>query len=287
LTPDIRALGSDDAFEWEPAGDRLRAFGPAAWPVLLRALEHEEPAVREGIVGVFAAATGADDAVREGLARVVRSDPEADVRAVAVPVVRKVGGEKSADVIVAALYDASPVVRHKAITACTDLCTGDAALARLVALALTDEPLTNALQAKRVLWSLTADGRNAAIVAKIHAATVAASSESDHSQGSAERRTALAALLLAEIGDGSRLDVVARAVRPGEDDAIRIHALHALGRLGSEGDVPLVVNQLQDGAVGIYAYDALRRMSQRGVAAAATAATGYTGPRSPEPLPRP
>ena len=288
VTADIRALGSDDAFEWEPARDRLSALGPAAFPALLRALEGEGPAVREGVVGVLASATEANDAVRDGLGRVVRSDPEVAVREVAVPALRKLAGRKSHDVVVAALDDPSPVVRRKAITACTDLCTGDAALARLVALALTDEPLPNALQAKRVLWRLTAEGGNTEIAEKIRAATIAASSASDgSSRESAARRTLLAALLLAEIGDDSRLDAVAVATRPGQPDAIRVHALHALGRLGGEDRVALVAEQQQDAQVGVYAHDALRRMSERGIAAAAEAATSYKGPRPPQPLPRP
>jgi len=288
VTADLRALGSDDAFEWEPAADRLSALGPAAWPALLRALEREGPAVREGIVGVLASATEANDAVRQGLGRVARRDPEVAVREVAVPALRKLAGKKSYDVVVAALDDPSPVVRRKAITACTDLCTGDAALARLVALALTDEPLPNALQARRVLWSLTAEGRNAEIVGKIRADTIATSHASDGSSGeSAERRTLFAALLLAEIGDDSRLDEVARATRADQPDAIRIHALHALGRLGGEDRVALVAELQQDAQVGVYAHDALRRMSERGVAGTTEAATSYTGPRPPQPLPRP
>lgn len=288
VTADIRALGSDDAFEWEPARDRLSALGPAAWPALLRALEGEGPAVREGAVGVLASAPEANDAVRDGLGRVVRSDPEVAVREVAVPALRKLAGEKSHDVVVAALDDPSPLVRRKAITACTELCTSDAGLARLVTLALTDEPLPNALQAKRVLWGLTAEGGNTEIAGKIRAATIAASSASDGSSPeSAARRTLLAALLLAEIGDDSRLDAVALATRPGQPDAIRVHALHALGRLGGEDRVALVAAQQQDTQVGVYAHDALRRMSERGIASATEAAKTYTGPRPPQPLPRP
>jgi len=288
VTADVRALGSDDAFAWEPAADRLRALGPAAWPALLRALEHEGPAVREGIVGVLASATEANDAVRQGLERVVQSDPEAAVREVAVPALRKLAGAKSRDVVVAALEDPSPEVRRKAITACTDLCTGDAVLARLVALALADEPVANALQAKRVLWSLTGEGSDAEIAAKIRAATIAASNARDGSSGEpAERRTLLAALLLAEIGEATRLDTLVLATRPDQPDAIRVHALHALGRLGGEDRVALVAELQQDAAVGVYAHDALRRMSERGIAPAAAAAARYTGPRPPQPLPRP
>ena len=102
VTADVRALGSDDAFGWEPARDRLSALGPAAFPALLRALEHERPAVREAIVGVFADAPQTDDAVRRGVARAARNDPEAGVRAVAVPALRRIAGADSHDVVVAA-----------------------------------------------------------------------------------------------------------------------------------------------------------------------------------------
>jgi len=288
LTADVRALGSDDAFEWEPAANRLSALGPAAWPALVRALEREGPAVRVGIVGVLASGSEADDAVRQGLARVARKDPEVEARADAVAALRKLAGKQSRDVVVAALDDPSPEVRRKAIIACTELCTDDAALARLVALALGDEPVSNALQARRVLWSLTADGRNAEVVTKIRAATVAAAKPAaGASQDAAARRALLAALLLAELGDDAQLDALARAARPGVDDAIRIRALHAIGRLGGGDRVALVAELQQDPAVGVYANDALRRMSERGIAGAADAATRYTGPRPPELLPRP
>lgn len=290
VTADIRALGSDDAFEWEPAADRLRALGPAASPALLRALEREGAAVREAIVGILSSLTEASDAVRQGLSRVARRDPEVEVRADAVLAVRKLAGEQSRDVVVAALDDSSPAVRRKAITACTDLCTDDAALGRLVGLALGDEPVSNALQAQRVLWKLTADGREVAIVEKIRTETAAAArATGGPDRDAAAQRAVLAALLLAELGDDTQLDALARATRPGENDAIRIRALHAIGRLGGADHVAQVAAlQQAPGAGGVYANDALRRMSERGVAGAAEAATRYTGPRPPQQLlPRP
>jgi len=286
VTADIRALGSDDAFVWEPASDRLAALGPAAWPALLRALDREGPAVREAIVGILASGTEADDAVRERLARVARRDPEPDVRSVAVPALRKLAGAASRDVVVAVLDDPSPAVRRKAITTCPGLCTDEAALARLVALALGDEPLSNALQAKRVLWSLTADGSDAAVVAKVRAASIAAARDAAPA-GAAERRTLLAALLLAEIGDDARLGDVARATGTDQPVELRGHAIHALGRLGGAEHVALLAGLQQDAAVGIYAHDALRRMAARGIPAAGEAAARHTGPRAPQPLPRP
>ena len=282
VTADVRALGSDDAFVWEPASERLAALGPAAWPALLRALDREGPAVREAIVGVLASGPDADEGVRERLGRVARKDPEPEVRGVAVQAVRKLAGAASRDVVVAALDDPVPAVRRKAITACTGLCTDDAALARLVALALGDEPLSNALQARRVLWSLTADGGNAAVVAQVRAATIAAAPV----EGT-ERRTLLAALLLAELGDDARLDDVARATHADQPVELRLHAVHALGRIGGADRVALLDALLQDPAVAIHAHDALRRMSARGVATAGEAADRHTGPRAPQPLPRP
>jgi hypothetical protein len=286
VTADVRALGSDDAFVWEPASERLAALGPAAWPALLGALDREGPAVREAIVGILASGTEADAVVRERLGRVARNDPEAEVRAVAVPALRKLAGAGSRDVVVAALDDPSPAVRRKAITACTGLCTDDAALARLVALALGDEPLANALQARRILWSLTADGGNADVVAKVRAGAIAAAPDGG-AAAAAEHRALLAALLLAEIGDDARLDDVARATRADQPVELRIHAVHALGRLGGTERVALVAGLLQDPALAIHAHDALRRMAARGVATAGEAAERHSGPRAPQPLPRP
>jgi HEAT repeat protein len=290
VTEDVRALGSEDAFEWEPASDRLSALGSAAWPVLLRALENEGPAVREGIVSVFLSGTDADDSVLTGLGRVARRDPEDPVRVVAVQALRKLGGEKSSDVIVAALGDPSPVVRRAAITACTKLCTTDAALARLVELALADEPLSNALQAQRVLSELTSEGKDAATTGKVRAGAQVALQERPREaveQGGGDQRLLLAALLLARVDDSSRLDLLAAAAKPDQPQALRGHAVHALGRLGTADQVPLLADLLRDPGVSIYAYDALRRMSERGIAEAQVPVSTYTGARAPDLLPRP
>lgn len=288
VTADVRALDNEDAFVWEPARDRLSALGPAAFPSLLRALEHEGPAIREAIIGILADSATSDEAVRSGVARAARNDAEADVRAVAVPAIRKLAGRDSRDLVVAALDDPSPVVRRKAITACTALCSDDAALTRLVTLATGDEP--NALQAKRVLWSLTDEGRNASVVATVRAQALAASrTGADTASGvvSEERRTALAALLLAELGDDSQLDVIARATGPEQRIEVRLHAIHALGRLGGADRVALLAALQQEPATAIYAHDALRRMAERGVDGAGDAAASHTGPHAPQLLPRP
>lgn len=298
VTPDIRALGSDDLFDSEPAADRLSALGPAGWPALVRALEREGPAVREAVVGILASSASPDDLVKQGVVRAARNDAEPDVRAAAVSALRKIAGKQGYDVVIAALGDPSPVVRRQAIIACSGLCTDDVALARLVGLALADEPLANALQAKRVLWKLSAEGANAEIVGTIRSNAIAASRVSDGSGGasrasdgsggaSREQRTLLAALLLAEFGDDSRLDDVARATRADQPAAIRIHALHAMGRLGGADRVAFVGGLQQDASVAVFANDALRRMSERGIAGASEAAAGYTGPRPPQMLPRP
>ena len=287
VTADVRALGSDDAFVQEPARDRLSALGPAAFPALLRALENEGPAVREAIVGIFADAPQTDESVRRGVARAALKDPEAGVRAVAVPALRRIAGADSRDVVVAALGDPDPAVRRKATTACTKLCTDDAALTSLVALALDDEPLSNALQAKRVLWTLTDDGHDAALVDRVRTATLTASGKGASASRASERRALLGALLLAELGDTSQLDAVARATGSAQPIEIRIHAVHALGRLGGADRVALVAGLQRDPAVAIHANDALRRMSGRGVAGAAEAAASHTGPHAAQPLPRP
>jgi HEAT repeat protein len=287
VTEDVRALGSDDLFEWEPASDRLSALGAAAWPVLLRALETEGPPVREGIVGVLASGTDADDSVLQGLGRVARQDPEEPVRVVAVQALRKLGGEKSSEVVIAALGDPSPAVRRVAILACTGICTSDAALARLVELALADEPLPNALQAQRILYGLTSQGQAAAITAKVRSGATAALEKGRAHGSGGDRQALLSALLLAQLDDASRLDVLAAATAPDQPEALRAHAVHAIGRLGTADQVPLVAELLRDPAVSLYAYDALRRMSERGIAAAEPPASRYTGPRAPMLLPRP
>jgi HEAT repeat protein len=287
VTEDVRALGSEDLFEWEPASDRLSALGSAAWPVLLRALEIEGPAVREGIVGVLLSGTEADASVLQGLGRVARQDPEEAVREVAVQALRKLGGGKSSDVVVAALGDPSPAVRRVAILACKGICTSDAALARLVELALADEPLPDALLAQRILYELTSEGQEAAIAGKVRSGAAAALEKGGAQGSGGDRRALLAALLLAQLDDASRLDLLAVATIPDQPPDLRTQAVHALGRLGGDDQVSLLTELLRDAAVSLYAYDALRRMSERGVAAARQPAATYTGQRAPTLLPRP
>lgn len=291
VTEDVRALGSDDLFESEPAAERLGALGAAAWPALIRALEAEDTPVREGIVGVLATSSGAgaDDAVVRALGRAARGDPEVAVRVAALSALRRVAGAKGYEAVRTALDDPDPTVRREAITACKGICRSADALGRLVALALADEPLPNALQARRVLWSLTSEGADEEIVARIREQGRAAlRARAGGSEAAPERRELLAALLLAELDDTSALDVVARATRAGET-ALRVHALHALGRLGDASHVPLLAEWLhdEDPTLALYAYDALRRMSERGIAAADPVAVTYGGPRPQNLLPRP
>jgi HEAT repeat protein len=287
VTEDVRALGSEDLFEWEPASDRLTALGAAAWPVLLRALETEGPAVREGIHALLLSGTVADESVLQGLGRVARHDPEEAVREVAVQALRKLGGEKSTDVVVAALDDPSPAMRRVAILACKGICRSDAALARLVELAVADEPLPDALLTQRILNELTSEGQEAAIAAKVRSGAAAALAKAGAEGSASDRRALLAALLLAQLDDASRLDLLAAATTPDQPADLRTQAVHAIGRLGAADQVPLLTELLRDPAASLYAYDALRRMSERGIAAAQQAAATYTGPRAPILLPRP
>lgn len=288
VAADIRALGSDDAFDSSPAAERLALLGPAAFPVLLRALAEEGPTAREAIVGLLADAPPTDAGVNRALARVARSDPEPGVRAVAIAAVHKLRGREGAPVLVAALDDPSPVVRHRAILACADACPGDAALARLVGLAIDDEPISNALEAQRALRGLSAEGADPARTAAIRRLAIAAvPADGGANPGGGSPRELRAAILLGELGDDSRLDAIAHAAGAGQPLGLRVPAIHALGRLGGADRVALLAGLLGDRDVAIHAHDALRRMASRDIAQADEAIAHYTGPRSPHPLPRP
>jgi HEAT repeat protein len=134
---------------------------------------------------------------------------------------------------------------------------------------------------------LTSEGRAAATVGKVRAGAAAALEEAAGQRDRRGRRTLLAALLLAELDDASRLDLLVEAAKPDQPAAIRAHAVHAIGRLGGTDHVPVLAELLKDPEVSVYAYDALRRMSERGLAAAEQPASTYVGQRPPKPLPRP
>jgi hypothetical protein len=138
----IRALGSDDLFESDPAEDALVSLGPAAIPVLENALAREPPAVRAGAIAVlWRLQLPESDRL---LIRAATEDPDAEVRYEAVRTLDDVRDPGRVAAVESALADLSDRVRMAAAQLCARLCTSETGIERLAALALVDPGMTAA-----------------------------------------------------------------------------------------------------------------------------------------------
>lgn len=280
---DIRAVGSDDLDTSEPAADRLVALGPDAVPALKMALGREPPAVRLGVVEVLgriddpeAAAALVDAAVRDG---------DAEVRATAI---RALGTgaapEAVRPVVEAALADPSPAIRLAAAGACAALCSSPAALDRLVALAIDDQPLPNGIAARAAVIQIVKRGEPAraeSVRAAIQARTPLALSRGE------DAAALRAALVASDIGEASGRATLVGAVRGEAPPLLRLQAVYALGFVGDEGAVQALAALDGQPGVGEYGYDALRRLAARNIGGAQRALDAWRGSRPAGELPPP
>jgi len=279
LTTEIRALGSDDLFESDPAEAKIVALGPAALPALGLALEREPPAVRAGVVGALARLHTPETAP---LLVTAAHDPAEEVRSAAVDALGGLADPRGQGVVEAALHDPGARVRLFAARACAALCSSPAALARLVEIALDDESLPASSWARASLRELL--GRDAAARAAAGRAAKARLPEANPVEARAR-----AALLLADLGDPAGAEALAVAAQHTTTLQLRLQAIYALGVVGDEASVPALAELLADAnpSVPVYAYDALGKLDARGVASAATARQAYRGEIPTHPLPRP
>jgi len=280
LTPEIRALGSEDLFESDPAEAKIAALGPAALPALGQALEREPPAVRVGVVGVLARLRTPETAPL--LVAAVRDSAE-DVRAAAIDALAGLGEARGREAVEAALDDPSGRVRLYAARACAALCSSPTALARLVEIALDDEGFPTTSWARASLRELL--GRDNEARAAASRAALARLPEANPIEARAR-----AALLLADLGDPTGCEALAETAQHASMPQLRVYAIYSLGEVGNETSVPALAALLGDPTptVRSYAYDALGKLGGRGIAAAAQAREAYRGGDAPtRPLPRP
>lgn len=284
VTPDIRALGSDDLFEQDEAAGKLVALGTDALPALAAALERETPAVRVGVVEVL-------DRLRapEAVPLLIRAahDPAEDVRYDALQSVGNTGDPRGRPVVEAALEDARPRIRLAAAKACATLCASPPAVARLVEMAIADQPLPNGSWARASLVAML-NGKDAMLAGGVRSAIERLALPRLEAGRPLEER-ARAALLAAEVGNPASWQALADAARDATDIHLRLHAAYALGKVADVRAVPALEKLLveSDAQVAYYVYDALNRMAARGVSGARTALARYRGPRPPRPPPPP
>jgi len=279
LGPAIRSLGSDDLEVSEPAADKIVALGLDTIPVLRTALEREPPAVRLGVVEILERLD--DPAARAILVDIARRDKDTEVRGMAIRTLGPGAGAEARAVVEAALSDPEVDIRLAAAGACAALCVSSSALDRLVVLAIEDQPLSNGIAARAALLRILAGGDQARAERVREAIRVRVPTARN---GDAPLR---AAILASDVGDVSGRAILAGAVRGDGPPMLRLQAIHALGKVGTEAEVPVLAALDGQPAFGPYAYDALRHLADRGVAGAQPALDAWRGPAPPGELPPP
>lgn len=262
----IRDLGNEDLFESDAAEDRLVALGPVVLPALAVALETEPAAVRVGVVEVLSQIR-----VQESGPLLLRAakDPDQEVRRDALLAIGFLADTRGRAVVEAALHDPSPAVFTTAATACATLCRSPEAFGRLVEIAVHEPPVTRITAPRLTLVTVLRGGEQDRAEAVREAIRIHALPLLGRRAEPLHERTR-AALLAADLGEHAAEPVLCEAVRHAHDSYLRVQAILALGTMG-EGAAAFVLNELiesPDTALRAHACQALKRISERGVAAA-------------------
>ena len=284
--PWIRALGSDELFESDPAENKLVNLGPEAVPLLETALEREPAPVRVGVIGVLGRLQLPE--AEALLLRAAANDPDEEVRYEAVFALGNLKGLRRGQVAEAALDDSSARVRMVAVQQCATLCSSPAAIGRVVQIAIHDPAPHNWGWARLTLSAILNEDPKIPRAAEAKAA-IEQQARPLLASGDTYGERTRAALLLAQVGDPAAEPVLVQAVRAGEGQSGRPHAVYALGEVGDRDAVPVLTDRLgsPDAMTVSYSYDALRKLADRGVPGAAAALKAYTGPVPPRGLPPP
>jgi len=169
-------------------------------------------------------------------------------------------------------------VRWAALAACATRCTTPEAIDKVAALAVNDPDLTAGLMARATLAKLRAEH------AEDVQAAVARKALPALSGGTLDTR-ARAALLAADGGDAAALASLG-ALATGVSPALQRQVAFTLGSAGDAAAIEPLKALLaqQDADVQLYAYDALRKLGDRGVSGAQEAIAAYAGPKPGAPL---
>ena len=277
IRPHLAALAGSDQDVANDAQEALEELGPGIAPALLAMFPNQPEAARVRIVRVLAELRTADAV--EAVMQSASKDGELAVRAASLRALAKIRDPRSGEIVMAALDDPLPAVRWAALDACVTLCTTPASIQKVATLAVSDPDLTAGLMARTVLGRLRASGHGEAVQAAI-----AASARPALSASTPDAR-ARAALVVADGGDAAALAslaTLASAVSP----ALQRQIAFTLGVAGDAAAVAPLKGLLgqQDESVQLYAYDALRRLGDRGVSGAREAGATYAGPKPWAPL---
>jgi HEAT repeat protein len=272
ITPHLAALAGNDQDLAGDAQEALVELGPGVVPALVAALPHQPTAARVRIVRALARIRS--DAAVAAVTEVASKDGDLEVRAASLRALAPLGDARSRDVVVAALDDPLPAVRWAALAACATRCTTPEAFDKIAVLAVNDPDLTAGLMARATLADLRAGGHAEPVRAAVARKALPALS------GGAPDTRVRAALLAADGGDAGALASLA-ALATGVPPALQRQVAFVLGSAGDSRAVEPLKALLaqQDAGVQLYAYDALRRLGERGVSGAQEAAASYAGPK--------
>jgi HEAT repeat protein len=281
VAPIVEQLGREDGDARDRAVDRLVAIGPAVLPALVDALDDERPAVRIAAVEVLSALETPD--VVEPLVGVAVRDPDDDVRYEALVALGALGGSPAELAAERAMADERPKVVLGGIAACANVCRDHKGFTQLVELALR-APLPQGLVARSVVGRLLLEGQDPEQV-KVLRAVVADRAPRLLSEGTPPDVRLRAGLLASDLGDATALDALLVSA-PESSSALRAHVVWGLGQVGDARAVPVLLG-LRSTPVAPYAYDALRRIAERGVPEAQTAVADWKGDKPASAMPPP
>jgi hypothetical protein len=266
VTDSIHQLASEDGNAYDAAVQRLAALGPAALPVLAEALHREPDPVRIGLVEVL-------DQIGEPecapLLIEAAADKSAQVRIDALVALGSLADERGRPPVEAALGDLSAEVRRAAAAACSTLCRGEAALHRLVEIAVREQPIDAMLTPRHALTVIAQDQDAERAKAAKKAIDDVARPAFAAAAGQEKTR---AALLLADLHDGAAVAWLAASVAAENDPKLRVQVITTLGTAGDEGVLPSLVAQSHEPATQAVACRALELLDQRKVNGATAAA---------------
>jgi HEAT repeat protein len=277
----VRQLGSEETFDADEAAERLAGLGDAVVPALEGALATEGKPVRLGIVD----ALGPMESARAGevLARIARSDPEPEVRGMAVLKLGEGAAPAARPALEAALADASALVSQTAAVACGALCTTPAAIDRMIDVALESLPDTDLPRMRASLGRLLAGpDREAARYAHDRLVARTAAILASAAPLDARGRAAIFAMQVDVPGMEPTLVEVVRSAR---STMLRTAALETVARTGSAAAVAPLEEALRDPTVAVAAAGALRSIAARGVPEATAALAKLEPPAAPPRTP--
>jgi HEAT repeat protein len=274
----IRALGEETGTA-DDAVEELEQLGRAVIPALSAALTREPQDVRQRVVEVLAA-IGTAAAVPPLL--VAAGDADEDVRADALRGLGAIGDARGRAAIEAALADPRLTVRVGGIMGCAGVCTSPETIERLADMAIHEDNPAVALAAQKTLLAIRAKGPSQDEAVR---SAVDRRRPSTLPTGASADQRALAAIFSADLDGPSGIPALLAVLGTASPPLQR----QVTWRLGGAGDARAVealagLLTAPDPMVRAYAYDALVKLRDDGVAAAGSAVAGYAGPKPRGPL---